>query len=101
MARTLSEELTNYEAWQIEKYGDVVPGIESTPDGELLNSGIEELHRLAEWISLHSQYEEKPGETRPLTGGRKQMRKKTTRHKGLFTVLQKAAELKKRRTHVP
>lgn len=50
MAKRLMEELTNYEAWQIEKYGNVVFGAESTPAGDLINSGLEELSRLAEWV---------------------------------------------------
>jgi hypothetical protein len=50
MAKTLMEELTNYEAWQIEKYGNIVFAVESTPAGDLMNSGLEELNRLAEWV---------------------------------------------------
>lgn len=57
MAKALLEELTNYGAWQMERYGNIVPGIESTPEGELMNSGFEELNRLAEWISLQAQYD--------------------------------------------
>ena len=35
-------ENTNYENWQLEKYGNVIGTIESTPDGELYESGIED-----------------------------------------------------------
>jgi hypothetical protein len=58
MAKALLEELTNYGAWQMERYGNIIPGIESTPDGELMNSGLEELNRLAEWISLQSEHDQ-------------------------------------------
>ena len=50
MAKILREELTNFGAWQIEKYGDLAPDVETTPEGELVNSGIEAVSRLAEWI---------------------------------------------------
>ena len=46
---------TNYENWQLEKYGNVIGTIESTPDGELFESGIEELNRLAEWMSEQAE----------------------------------------------
>ena len=46
---------TNYENWQLEKYGNVIGTIESTPDGELYESGIEELNRLAEWMNEQAE----------------------------------------------
>ena len=46
---------TNYENWQLEKYGNVIGTIESTPDGELFESGIEELNRLAEWMNEQAE----------------------------------------------
>ena len=58
MAKALLEEMTNYGAWQMERYGNIVPGIESTPEGELINNGIEELNRLAEWISLQAEHDQ-------------------------------------------
>jgi len=48
-------ENTNYENWQLEKYGNVIGAIESTPDGELYESGIEELNRLAEWMNEQAE----------------------------------------------
>ena len=46
---------TNYENWQLEKYGNVIGQIETTPDGELFESGIEELNWLAEWMNEQAE----------------------------------------------
>jgi len=46
---------TNYENWQIEKYGNVIGSIETTPDGDLFESGIDELNRLAEWMNEQAE----------------------------------------------
>ena len=46
---------TNYENWQLEKYGNVIGSIETTPDGDLFESGIEELNRLAEWMNEQAE----------------------------------------------
>ncbi len=46
---------TNYEQWQLEKYGNVVAPVECTPDGELFESGIEEINRLAEWTNEQAE----------------------------------------------
>lgn len=43
-------QLSPYERWQLEKYGNLLPTIDNTPDDELFESGIEELNRLSEWI---------------------------------------------------
>jgi hypothetical protein len=56
MAKTLLEELTNYDAWQMEKYGNVVSDIETTPEGQLINSGLDELSRMAEWVFRQVQH---------------------------------------------
>jgi hypothetical protein len=53
MTKTLLE--PNYRGWQMEKYGNIVPDTECTPEGELISGGLEELNRLAEWVSLQSQ----------------------------------------------
>ncbi len=45
----------NYENWQIEKYGNVIGSIETTPDGDLFESGIDELNRLAEWMNEQAE----------------------------------------------
>lgn len=50
-------ELTNYDQWQQEKYGDVLAPIETTPEGDLFESGIEELNRLAEWMEMQAEYQ--------------------------------------------
>lgn len=46
---------TNYENWQLEKYGNVIGSIETTPDGDLFESGIDELNRLAEWMNEQAE----------------------------------------------
>lgn len=56
MAKTLLEELTNYDAWQMEKYGNVVSDIETTPEGQLINSSLDELSRMAEWVFRQVQH---------------------------------------------
>lgn len=48
-------ELTNYEQWQLEKYGNILPTPEATSDGELYESGIEELNRLADWMDYQTE----------------------------------------------
>lgn len=56
MAKTLLEELTNYDAWQMEKYGNVVSDVETTPEGQLINSSLDELSRMAEWVFRQVQH---------------------------------------------
>lgn len=48
-------ELTNYEQFQLEKYGNVLPTPEATPEGDLYESGLEELDRLAEWTNAQAE----------------------------------------------
>lgn len=48
------KEMTNYEAFQLEKYGNALPTIEATPEGELYESGLAELERLAEYINVQT-----------------------------------------------
>ena len=55
MGKIVSNGWTNYGAWQLKKYGNIIPAIESTPEDELMNSGLEELNRLAEWMSGNQQ----------------------------------------------
>jgi hypothetical protein len=50
------EEMSNYDQFQLEKYGDVLPSAESMPDGSF-EGGIDELNRLAEWIESQSEME--------------------------------------------
>lgn len=49
------KQLTNYEQFQLEKYGNVLPTPEATPEGDLYESGLEELDRLSEWINAQSE----------------------------------------------
>ena len=52
---TQTLELTNYEQFQLNKYGNILPTPEATPDGDLFESGIEELNRLAEWTNAQAE----------------------------------------------
>ena len=52
---TPPRELTNYEKFQLEKYGNVLPTPEATPEGDLYESGLEELDRLAEWTNAQAE----------------------------------------------
>ena len=45
------QELTNYDMFQLEKYGNILPTPEATPEGDLFESSIEELNRLADWTN--------------------------------------------------
>lgn len=49
------EKLDPYSQWQLEKYGNIVGSIETTPDGDLFESGIEELNRMAEWMDMMAE----------------------------------------------
>jgi hypothetical protein len=49
-------DLTNYESWQMEKYGNIAPLTEVMPDGTFEN-GAAEMERLAEWVSLQAEIE--------------------------------------------
>lgn len=49
------QQMDNYTEFQLNKYGNIVAPIESTPDGELYESGIEELNRMAEWINFQAE----------------------------------------------
>lgn len=46
--------MTNYECWQIERYGDCLPEPEVTPSGEL-ESGVESMERFTEWMELQHE----------------------------------------------
>lgn len=49
-----NSEQTNYDLWQIERYGDIIPEIQVTPEGDLFESGIEELNRMAEYMEMNA-----------------------------------------------
>lgn len=47
--------MTNYEQFQIERYGNILPEPVIMPDGELLENGKDEMERFAEWNALHEE----------------------------------------------
>ena len=47
-------ELTNYEMFQLEHYGNILPELVIMPDGSCEN-GIDEQNRSAEWVHLQSE----------------------------------------------
>jgi hypothetical protein len=47
--------MSNYDCWQLEKYGSILQEPVVLPDGELFETGIEELNRLAEWIEMQAE----------------------------------------------
>ena len=49
------KELTNFDQFQQNKYGNVLPMPEATPDGELYESGIDELNRIADWMNAQAE----------------------------------------------
>ena len=53
-----NSEQTNYDLWQQERYGNVVPPVQVTPEGDLFESGIEEIERMAEWIEEQAYYQQ-------------------------------------------
>lgn len=59
--------MTNYEQWQLEKYGDILPEPGIQPDGHT-EASQQELERMAEWVNLqhaNQLYEHE----RPFTSG--------------------------------
>lgn len=53
----MENNLSPYDQWQINTYGNIIPTVEETPDDELFESGIEELERLAEWMESMAEAE--------------------------------------------
>lgn len=47
-------EQTNYDLWQMERFGNVIPEIQITPEGDLFETGIDELNRMAEYMELNA-----------------------------------------------
>ncbi len=45
--------LTNYQMWQLEKYGNIAGLIDILPDGTNIN-GVQEMRRLEEWVKMQS-----------------------------------------------
>lgn len=53
----MQKELSSYEAWQLERYGNILPGsriVANFIDGEMEN-GIAEQERFGEWMSEQAQ----------------------------------------------
>ena len=50
-----SNELTNFDHWQLERFGDILPSLQITPEGDLFESGIEELNRMAEYMERNAE----------------------------------------------
>jgi hypothetical protein len=46
--------MTNYEFWQLEKYGNIKPEIIVMPDGTCEN-GEDEIKRQAEWVEIQAE----------------------------------------------
>lgn len=51
----LTKELSNYDFWQLQKYGNIIPSINNTPDNEMYESGIAELDRISGYIETKSE----------------------------------------------
>lgn len=49
--------MTNYELFQLKRYGNILPVFKETPDDDLFESGIEELNRLADWTEKMAEQE--------------------------------------------
>lgn len=52
----MNTELSPYQLWQLEKYGNIIQDV--VPVEELIESGVEEMNRLAEWMELHSEQQQ-------------------------------------------
>jgi hypothetical protein len=48
-------EFTEYELFQLKRYGNIIPNRENTPDDEQYENGILELNRLADFIESQSE----------------------------------------------
>ena len=49
-------DLTNYELWQIEKYGNILRTLHTLPDGSCENNE-DEIRRQAEWVERQADNE--------------------------------------------
>lgn len=46
------EELTPYEVWQLNRYGNIIQDANNIPEEELFESGIQELERFGEYLEM-------------------------------------------------
>lgn len=47
------EELSNYQQWQQNKYGNILPEPEFLPNGEVFENDLEEINRMTEWAAMN------------------------------------------------
>jgi hypothetical protein len=52
-----SVELTNYQIWQLESKGNILPDPEFTPQGDTFENAIDSLERMAEWMAAQAERE--------------------------------------------
>ena len=50
----MTTELSNYQQWQQNKYGDILPNLIVTPEGECENNE-QEINRYAEWANMMAE----------------------------------------------
>jgi hypothetical protein len=50
-------ELTPYEEWQLEKYGNIVPCASVIPDARVFENGFDDINRFAEWMTSMAMHQ--------------------------------------------
>lgn len=50
-------ELTPYQEWQMEKYGDILPEAKDIPLESMIENGFDDLNRFAEWMEAMAEQE--------------------------------------------
>lgn len=50
-----NDKLDAYQQWQLEKYGNIVPSVNNTPDDQLEESAFEEMDRMARWTEEQAE----------------------------------------------
>jgi hypothetical protein len=51
------KELTPYEEWQLNKYGNILPDVKYIPDERVIENGFDDLNRFAEWMEYMAEQE--------------------------------------------
>lgn len=49
------QELTNYQQYQLEKYGNILPEPLFMPSGEVIENNLEEINRMTEWVAMQEE----------------------------------------------
>lgn len=49
------QELTNYQRWQLEAKGDILPEPLFLPSGEVIENNLEEINRMTEWVAMQEE----------------------------------------------